>query len=318
MPVLGLSNKVADTQSSPDAQGNAASGPTYPEPRMHTMALDGDEPPTEDLLARHTLWPEHEKLYGHGYEISEAVSNDNGTVLATACKASSVDHAVIRMYDTRDWHEIKPPLVAHSLTVTRLAFSHDDRGYLLSVGRDRQWTVLRQDEDNSETWKTFQSFPKAHSRMILDAAWSPVRGHTFFATGGRDKLVKLWHLINDGPQQQFTLVETITRRSAVTAISFTSNRDQSLACLAVGEEDGLMSFHVFALENVLSLLKSWGMDTLDCPAKSVTRIQWRPESEYETSKEGTHLAVAAADGSVRIFLVDWEESFKEASKDLGV
>ena len=316
MPVLGLSNKVADTQPSPDAQGNAASVPTYPEPRIQTIAPDGNEPPTEDLLARHTLWPEHEKLYGHGYEISEASSNDNGTVLATACKASSVDHAVIRMYDTRDWHEIKPSLVAHSLTVTRLVFSHDEQEYLLSVGRDRQWTVFRQDEDNSETWNTFQSFPKAHSRMILDAAWSPVRGHAFFATGGRDKLVKLWHLVNDGSQQQFALAETITRRSAVTAISFTSNRDRSLVCLVVGDEDGLMSFHVFALGNVPSLLNSWDMDTLDCPAKLVTRIQWRPESKDETGKEGTHLAVAAADGSVRILLIDWEESFKEASKDL--
>lgn len=309
MPVLGLSNKVAEAQSSPDAQGDAASSPIDPEAEIPTKVLDREEPPTEDLLARHTLWPEHEKLYGHGFEISEAASNDKGTVLATACKASSVDHAVIRMYNTQDWHEIKPPLIAHSLTVTRLAFSHDEeQQYLLSVGRDRQWTVFRQDEANSETWKTFQAFPKAHSRMILDAAWSPVHEHTFFATAGRDKLIKLWHLVKDGPQQAFALVETITRLSAVTAISFSSNRDQNLACLAAGEEDGLLSFHLFTLDNNLSLLKSWDMDTVYCPAKSVTRIEWRPGSKYETSQAGTHLAIAVADGSVRVILVAWEKS----------
>ena len=305
MPVLGLSNKVAENQHLPDTQVEATSHPAVPENKVLTMPLHGDEPPTEDLLARHTLWPEHEKLYGHGYEISQAASNDDGTILATACKASSTDHAVIRLYDTREWREIKPSLVAHSLTVTRLAFSCRGQHYLLSVGRDRQWTVFRRDEDKLKVWNNFQAFPKAHARMILDAAWSPVSRHTFFATAGRDKLVKLWQLVSEGPHQKFVLADTITRNSAVTAISFTYERHGKLACLAVGEEDGLMSFHVFSLQESVSMLNSWDMDTVCCPAKAVTRIQWRPKFDYETDEEGTQLAVAAADGSVRVLWIDW-------------
>ncbi len=76
--------------------------------------------------------PETEKLYGHGYEISILTASHDGSIIATACKASSIDHAVIRLFETKTWHEIKPPLTAHSLTVTRLRFSADDK-YLLSV-----------------------------------------------------------------------------------------------------------------------------------------------------------------------------------------
>lgn len=313
MPVLGLSNKPNECQPLPDAQDEAASHSTVPEAEALTMSLNGDEPPSEDLLARHTLWPEHEKLYGHGYEISEAASNHDGTILATACKASSIEHAVIRLYDTRDWREIKPPLVAHSLTVTRLVFSCPGQHFLLSVGRDRQWTVFRQDGDRANVWDHFQAFPKAHSRMILDAAWSPVSRHTFFATAGRDKLVKLWMLDQDGPTQKFMLAETITLHSAVTAISFTFDEDKQLACLAAGEENGRISFHLFSLHDSVSLLNSWDMDTVYCLNKAFTEIQWRPKSKADAGDEGTHLAVAAADGSVRIFRIHWAKAHEKST-----
>src|SRR5712664_2673724 len=95
--------------------------------------------------AIYALWPEHEKLYGHGYEISAVAANHDRSLVATACKASSIDHAVVRLYDATDWHEIKPSLTAHSLTIASRCFSADDR-YLLSVGRDRQWAVFQRSE----------------------------------------------------------------------------------------------------------------------------------------------------------------------------
>jgi len=238
-----------------------------------------------------------------------AASNDDGSILATTCKASSTDQAVIRLYDTLDWHEIKPPLIAHSLTVTRLAFSPHPQRFLLSVGRDRQWTVFQQDEGNTGTWNVFQSLQKAHSRMILDGAWSPVSGNPFFATAGRDKLVKLWHLAKGASEHLF---ETISRRSAITAISFTCDQDKNLACLVVGEEDGLISFHVFDLRNGVSLQKSWDLDVFSCAAKAITRAQWRPRSEDDPVREPMKLAIAAADGSVRILKVSWVDAYYES------
>lgn len=306
MPVLGLSNKAADPPSLPNGHEDGERDPAKP----ITIPLNSEEPPTEDLLARHTLFPEHEKLYGHGYEISAAASNPDGTLLATACKASSTDHAVIRLYDTADWHEVKPPLVAHSLTVARLAFLSSPQRYLLSVGRDRQWTVFRQEEDQPQKWTLYQAFPKAHSRMILDAAWSPVSGDIRFATAGRDKTVKLWQLGNDAPTPQFELVATISRRSAVTAIAFTCSQDENLLCLVVGEEDGLLSIHVFTLQDGPSLRKSWDVDEFST-AKAVTRVQWRPRLHDEAREEHSQLAVAAADGSVRVLKVDWVAAYLE-------
>ena len=137
IPVLGLSNKAITTVDEPtedaaseEASHNSTTWSGVPtassstNPPSTTPSLS--QPPVEDHLARNTLWPEHEKLYGHGYEISCVASNAAGTLVATACKASSLDHAVIRLYETKEWREIKPPLSAHTLTVTSLAFSPDD------------------------------------------------------------------------------------------------------------------------------------------------------------------------------------------------
>lgn len=53
------------------------------------------EPPTEENLLQNTLWPEVQKLYGHGYEIFALAARHDGTLLASACKATTPEHAAI-------------------------------------------------------------------------------------------------------------------------------------------------------------------------------------------------------------------------------
>lgn len=46
------------------------------------------EPPVEEQLAWHTLWPESHKLYGHGNELFSLCCNHAGTLVASSCKVS--------------------------------------------------------------------------------------------------------------------------------------------------------------------------------------------------------------------------------------
>ena len=236
IPMLGLSNKAIqatqDDELGDDDEVHERESP-HPASMARKSTLDIDHPPLEDHLARHTLWPEREKLYGHGYEISTVTASYDGTLVATACKASSIDHAVIRLYETRDWREVKPPLTAHSLTVTCLRFSDDD-AYLLSVGRDRQWTVFSRENGNKDRYILETANQKAHSRMILSASWAPSAASRVFATAGRDKSAKVWIAQGD----TFECRRTIAFGAAVTAVDICSRMIDDMLVLACGIENG--------------------------------------------------------------------------------
>ena len=117
--------------------------------------------PFEGELAAVTLWPEIEKIFGHGYEVRrmEHVIKDvlrpltslqsitvgvshSRKLMATACKSASPKHAVVRIYDTQMFRPFGNPLEGHALTVTRIAFSPDD-SLIVTVSRDRTWRLFR-------------------------------------------------------------------------------------------------------------------------------------------------------------------------------
>ncbi|KAI4154186.1 MAG: hypothetical protein LQ341_000398 [Variospora aurantia] len=242
VPVLGLSNKLVEGNGgdfSDPAPGLAEqvlprnAGPTT------AVVLAQSHPPTEDDLARSTLWPESEKLYGHGYEISAVCASHNGLIIATACKASSLDHAVIRLFDSTDWRELKPPLKVHSLTVTCLRFSSDD-ACLLSTGRDRQWAVFERDEANELFFRLRVANPKAHSRMILSACWVTIKSEKVFVTASRDKMCKIWDLQKSDREP----VTTIAASAPVTAVDSFLIAGEGLLALAMGTERGAVTVYL--------------------------------------------------------------------------
>lgn len=68
-------------------------------------------------------------------------TSHSGTLVATACKSTTTEHAVLRLYNTNDWKLVGEPLGGHTLTVTRISFSPDD-SMILSVSRDRTWRLF--------------------------------------------------------------------------------------------------------------------------------------------------------------------------------
>jgi elongator complex protein 2 len=83
--------------------------------------------------------------------------------------------------------EVCPPAMSHLLTVTDIKFSNDD-SMVLSVGRDRTWTVYSQSEDGD--WCLKSTGVKAHARIIWNCCWTP--DDSYFITASRDKSVKVW------------------------------------------------------------------------------------------------------------------------------
>ncbi|KAL8861371.1 MAG: hypothetical protein Q9178_002243 [Gyalolechia marmorata] len=248
IPVLGLSNKALERSAEPQQERRDQTSTDIPLPSAlsdDTTIQGSSYPPFEDDLARHTLWPESEKLYGHGYEISAVAVSHDGLLIATACKASSLDHAVIRVFETMGWRELKPPLVAHSLTVTSMQFSGDDR-YLLSTGRDRQWSIFEKADANPQVFLLKAKYPKAHSRMILSACWAPVEAGEVFVTGGRDKTYKIWNLQKPGSE----LVDTVSASGPVTAVDILRRPVRAMLVLAMATETGDVSIHLLEQGNL--------------------------------------------------------------------
>ncbi|KAG6012379.1 hypothetical protein E4U43_007822 [Claviceps pusilla] len=310
MPVLGLSNKAIeavddDQEIQPiDDRDRDAMDPASVVKKSH---LEIDHPPFEETLSRHTLWPEAEKLYGHGYEISCLAASHDGKLVASACKASSTNHAVIRLFETEKWTEIRPPLVAHSLTTTRLRFSADDR-YLLSVGRDRQWAVFERDTSQEAMYKLLQSNLKGHSRMILDAAWAP-SDRPLFATAGRDKQVRIWSAkkASESDKLEFSQSVALSCSGPVTAVDFFPADVDGSFVLAVGTEAGKISICLLN-EQCSSTTELETQAEFSLP-KAVLQLAWRPV-KAGTSTTYT-LAVAGEDGSLRLFSFD--KSYLRAS-----
>ena len=108
-------------------------------------------------------------------------SSHDGTMIASSCKASNPEHAVVRVHSTATWDPVGSPLAGHTLGITRIAFSKDDQR-ILSVSRDRGWRLFC--KNGAGGYEPEAQEDRAHSRMVLDASW----GRSFFATAGRDKM----------------------------------------------------------------------------------------------------------------------------------
>ncbi|KAF9582895.1 Elongator subunit elp2 [Lunasporangiospora selenospora] len=305
LPALGLSNKAVyegDISSMLEAQESeeylsqqsfVSTGAT-PTSLVETMV----QPPFEEHLLQHTLWPEVEKLFGHGYELMCVDASHDGAWVASACRAHTPDQAVVRLYNTKTWKQTPTPLVSHTLTVTKVLFSHNDK-YLLSISRDRLWSLFERVEDPeaADPYRLVMS-NKAHARILWDCSWN--FDDSMFGTASRDKTIKIWSKSAKEGTAPWVSIATIKLPEAVTAVEFAPqlvNDTQGRHVLAAGLEDG----RIFLFTCLAASPETW------TPLGEIPRhmthvgtanaLSWRNVKDQERLQ----LASGGVDHSVRLY-----------------
>ncbi|KAL1760072.1 quinon protein alcohol dehydrogenase-like superfamily [Schizophyllum commune] len=232
-----------------------------------------DHRPFEGELAAITLWPEAEKVFGHGYELIALAASNSKKIIATACKATTPEHAVVRLHDTERWQPVGQPLPGHSLTVTRIAFSPDD-SLILSVSRDRTWRLFARQEDGGYTPVAAD---KSHGRIIWDCAWA--HEGDAFASASRDKTVKIWQ--NDG--SKWTAIASIKAKEAATAVDFAPKDENGRRLLAVGLENGDILIYASSTTDT----SKWELVTSKTQwhVGQLQQLSWRPSPPAGASQQ---------------------------------
>lgn len=186
-----------------------------------------------------------------------------------------------------------------------MEFSHDD-SMLLAVSRDRQFsifTIQRTGED--EVGYQLLARQEAHKRIIWSCSWNPFSHE--FATGSRDKTVKIWAVERESSVKQLMTLPQF--KSSVTALSWVGiDRQRNLGFLAVGMEDGLIELWSLTIRRseeampAAAATLSIRLDPYMCHVSSVNRLSWRNHEKIEDFKS-LQLASCGADHCVRVFEV---------------
>ncbi|XP_015587414.1 probable elongator complex protein 2 [Cephus cinctus] len=289
VPALGLTNKAV-------FEGEKATGENLYV--GYSKDLNYEQPPTEEELIQHTLWPELQKLYGHGYEIFSLAARHDGSMLATACKSTSPEHSAIILWSTKTWSQVQK-LVSHQLTVTQLAFSPNDR-FLVSVSRDRRWSLFQQDENSYNLIAASLKKDSLHSRIIWSCAWS--HDSKYYATGSRDGKIGIWStsIQNDNVVMPITSLDS--KDNSVTAIAFAPlfvNMDAYV--IAIGFDSGNIEIQKVVIESGNPVWKKYvTYNTSEAHHLTVKRLMFQPEGE-NSQKGILQLASCSCDHTVKIY-----------------
>lgn len=303
LPALGLSNKAAkspygdvDSTTGSDNQESGASSNWYAVSKLvdHLAKIDHlDSLPIEEILLQSTLWVETHKLFGHGNELYALAVDSKGSYLASASRANRADLASVLIWDCTKFRK-NASIEHHSLTVTRLRFSPDDR-YLLSVSRDRTWCLSKRTENPKPRYEKMIGTTKSnaiHERIIWDCCWTC--DSRYFITVSRDKKAVIWSA--DLMQEQAGKQADQQNLSSTGIQSFECSI-QAVDCLSVaiesdratkksylvafGLEDGTLNLYLISIESINSSTAAdwrcikWISNYHHLP---IRRLAFRPEN----------------------------------------
>ena len=298
LPALGLSNKAIvedshDGQEKPDGSGMGPEGYDDGADLAPTSAPSVVTcPPLEEHLSQNTLWPETNKLYGHGNDLFCVASDPKGRFLASASRAQSASTAGIIIWDTTSWTQICT-LDGHSLTVTCLEFSPCGE-FLASVGRDRKLCVFKTHSTGFSRICTI----KAHSRVLWSVAWSPDSNYIF--TCSRDSTIKCWHVQGNGNVED-TPAASVTCSSSPRTLASIASANSAL--LAAGSDDGKIEIFDVKSEqggNAVSIDPVLAVPVWLQHAGAVRSILWKPS---QGSHDTMTLSSVGDDYSVKIWTI---------------
>lgn len=145
--------------------------------------INFEQPPHDDYLVKHTLWPEMNKLYAHPHEISYLAKCDERNLLVSSCSGLNKISCSIIVWSTKDW-KVKKIIEHHTYTVYGMDFSPCGN-YLASVSKDRKLAIFDSDFELVFSYE-------AHTRAATCVSFSI--DSKFVATGSRDKFVKITSL----------------------------------------------------------------------------------------------------------------------------
>ncbi|CAL7943550.1 unnamed protein product [Xylocopa violacea] len=254
-------------------------------------------PPTEEELLQNTLWPELQKLYGHGYEIFSIAARHDGSLLATACKSTSPEHSAILLWNTNTWSQVQK-LLSHQLTVTQMEFSPNDK-YLVSVSRDRRWSLFEYKENMYILLAASLKKDSLHTRIIWCCSWT--HDSSFFATGSRDGKIGVWN--TNFTDNKIVPTASLDVKNSVTALAFSlQSISEHVYILAIGFETGYIEIQkLLILSDSFRSEKYRVYDTSQAHHLTVKRLKFRPQEIYSNTLQ---LASCGSDHTIKIHDID--------------
>jgi elongator complex protein 2 len=140
-------------------------------------------------LASHTLWPETNKLYGHGYEISIVEVSPDGKIIVSAAKSQTKKFSSLIFWNIQNF-QVEYQIEAHTYTILDIKFF---KNRILTVSRDRNIALYSLNSDTNKYELTH--IQKGHSRLI-NSVCVDLSGE-LIVTGSRDKFLKIWKIVDN-------------------------------------------------------------------------------------------------------------------------